>query len=85
MVTIRLSRGGARNRPFFHIVVADSRNKRDGRYIERVGYFNPIAAGGETALDMDLQRVDHWLAQGAKASERVTSLIKQIRSAEKVV
>ena len=83
MVTIRLSRGGARNRPFFHIVVADSRSKRDGRYIERLGYFNPIAKGGETGLDIDLDRLEHWLARGAKASERVDSLVRQVRTTGK--
>ena len=84
MVTIRLSRGGAKNSPFFHIVVADSRNKRDGRYIERVGFFNPVARGGESALDIDLERLDHWLKMGAKASERVSALVKQVRTADKV-
>jgi small subunit ribosomal protein S16 len=79
MVTIRLSRGGALKRPFYHIVVTDRRNRRDGRYIERLGFFNPIAAGGEEGLKIDLDRADYWFSHGAKASERVASLIKQYR------
>jgi small subunit ribosomal protein S16 len=79
MVTIRLSRGGAKKRPFYHFVVTDSRNRRDGRYIERLGFFNPIAAGQETKLEIDLERVDYWLGQGAKPSARVAALIKQHR------
>ena len=80
MVTIRLSRGGAKKRPFYHIVVTDSRMGRDGRYLERLGYFNPIATGGESRLTMDLERADYWLSQGAKPSERVASLIKQVKT-----
>ena len=77
MVTIRLARGGAKKRPFYNIVVTDSRNKRDGRYIERVGFFNPIAAGGEVGFLVQKERVDYWLSKGAQASERVAGLIKQ--------
>lgn len=77
MVTIRLARGGAKKRPFYTIVVTDSRNRRDGRYIERVGFFNPIAAGGEVELAVKKDRVDYWLSKGAKTSERVAGLIKQ--------
>jgi small subunit ribosomal protein S16 len=77
MVTIRLSRSGAKKRPFYHIVVTDSRNSRDGRYLERVGFYNPIATGGEERLRVDQQRVEHWISQGANTSERVISLIKQ--------
>ncbi len=76
MVTIRLSRKGAKKRPFYHIVVTDSRNKRDGRYIEKVGFFNPLAAGQEEELRIDQERVDYWISKGAKASERVAALIK---------
>lgn len=76
MVTIRLSRGGAKKRPFYNIVVTDRRNRRDGRYIERIGYFNPIASGQAERLVVDRERVDYWLGQGAKASERVTHLLK---------
>ncbi len=76
MVTIRLSRGGSKNRPFYQIVVTDSRNSRDGRYIERIGFFNPLARGQEERLRLDLDRVTHWKANGAQPSERVASLIK---------
>jgi small subunit ribosomal protein S16 len=79
MVIIRLARGGATKRPFYHIVVTDRRNRRDGRYIERLGFFNPIAAGGEDRLRVDLERADHWLAKGAQISERVAHLLKQHR------
>jgi small subunit ribosomal protein S16 len=82
MVTIRLSRGGASKRPFYHIVVTDRRNRRDGRYIERLGFFNPIAVGGEERLQVDITRADYWLSQGAQASERVAGLIKQYRKTE---
>lgn len=81
MVTIRLARGGANKRPFYHVVVADSRRSRDGRYIERVGYYNPIAKGQETRLDLKSDRIDYWLGHGAKASERVAKLIESQRSA----
>ena len=77
MVTIRLARGGAKKRPFYHIVVTDSRNARDGRYIERVGFFNPGAKGQEEKLRIETDRVDHWMGQGAKPSDRVAQLIKQ--------
>lgn len=82
MVSIRLSRGGAKKRPFYHIVVTDSRNRRDGRYIERLGFFNPIATGGETELNIDLARADYWISQGASPSDRVASLMKKHRRAE---
>ncbi len=77
MVTIRLTRGGAKKRPFYHVVVTDSRNRRDGRYIERLGFFNPIATGKEEGLRLDLERVNYWLGHGAQPSERVANLIKQ--------
>ncbi len=77
MVTIRLSRGGAKKRPFYHIVVTDSRNPRDGRYIERLGFFNPVAKGGEERLRIDQERVDHWVSKGAQSSDRVASLLKE--------
>jgi small subunit ribosomal protein S16 len=79
MVKIRLARGGAKKRPFYHIVVADQRNKRDGRHVERVGYFNPIATGGEKPLHIDVDRIEHWLGRGAQPSERVVSLLKAFR------
>ncbi len=81
MVTIRLSRGGAKKKPFYHVVVADSRMRRDGRYIERVGYFNPMARGGEKNLELSLDRIEHWVSQGAGTSDRVGKLIKQVRLA----
>jgi small subunit ribosomal protein S16 len=81
MVTIRLARGGAKKRPFYNIVVADSRNARDGRFIERVGFFNPLARGQEETLRLDLDRVEHWVATGAATSERVAKLIKDARKA----
>ena len=76
MVSIRLSRGGAKNRPFYHVVVTDSRNSRDGRYIERVGFFNPLARGGEQKLVLDSERVQYWKANGAQPTDRVAKLIK---------
>jgi len=76
MVTIRLSRKGAKKRPFYHIVVTDSRNKRDGRYIERVGFYNPMASGKEEELRVDHERAKYWMSQGAQASERVAKLFK---------
>jgi small subunit ribosomal protein S16 len=79
MVTIRLSRGGAKKRPFYHIVVTDSRNRRDGRYIERLGFFNPVATGKEKKLQLDLDRADYWIGQGAQPSDRVAGLIKGLR------
>jgi small subunit ribosomal protein S16 len=81
MVSIRLSRGGAKKRPFYHVVVTDSRSRRDGRYLERLGFFNPIATGGESKLRIDLERADYWLQQGAQPSARVASLMQQLRSA----
>jgi len=79
MVSIRLSRSGAKKRPFYHVVVSDSRNSRDGRYIERLGFFNPIATGGEERLRIDLARLDHWAGEGAKMSDRVSDLAKTYR------
>lgn len=76
MVVIRLARGGSKKRPFYHLVVADSRMKRDGRFIERVGFFNPVARGQEERLRIDTDRVDHWVGQGAQASARVAKLLK---------
>jgi small subunit ribosomal protein S16 len=76
MVTIRMARGGAKKRPFYSIVVTDKRSKRDGRHIERVGFFNPIAKGGEIPLQLNMERVNYWLSQGAQPSERVAQLIK---------
>lgn len=77
MVAIRLARGGAKKRPFYHIVVTDHRNKRDGRHIERIGFFNPIASGKEVRLEINRERAEYWMQQGAKASERVATLLAQ--------
>jgi small subunit ribosomal protein S16 len=80
MVTIRLSRGGTTKRPFYHIVATDHRNRRDGRYLERLGFFNPIAAGKEAVLKVDLGRVDYWVSQGAQLSDRVAALLEAHRA-----
>ena len=77
MLTIRLARSGAKKRPFFHVSVADSRMPRDGRFVERVGYYNPIASGQEVRLKLDLERIDYWIGQGAQPSSRVLNLLKQ--------
>jgi small subunit ribosomal protein S16 len=77
MVTIRLTRGGAKKRPFYTVVVTDSRNRRDGRYIERIGFFNPIASGQDVRLSLNQERIQYWLSNGAQPSERVSSLIKE--------
>ena len=81
MVTIRLARGGAKKRPFYHLTVSNSRNARDGRYIERVGFFNPVARGNQERLRVDLERVDHWAGLGAQMSDRVQSLVAEARKA----
>ncbi|MCH7882478.1 MAG: 30S ribosomal protein S16 [Proteobacteria bacterium] len=81
MVSIRLARGGSKKRPFYHVVVSDSRSPRDGRYIERVGFFNPQARGQEVALRLDNERIDYWISKGAQTSERVAGLIKESRKA----
>lgn len=79
MVTIRLTRGGAKKRPFYQIVVADSRSPRDGRFIERIGFFNPLAAGQAERLRLDVTKVDAWVAKGASLSDRVATLVKEAR------
>ncbi|WP_028303947.1 30S ribosomal protein S16 [Oceanospirillum maris] len=76
MVTIRLARGGSKKRPFYHLTVTNSRSARNGRFIERVGFFNPLAKGQEERLRIDLERVEHWTAQGATLSDRVAQLLK---------
>ena len=77
MVTIRLARGGAKKKPFYSIVVTDSRRRRDSGYIERLGYFNPMAQGQEVRLNINNERVEYWLGQGAKTSDRVAKLLKE--------
>lgn len=79
MVTIRLSRGGSKKRPFYQIVVADSRCPRDGRFIERVGFFNPLAQGQAERLRLNLERVEAWVEKGATLSDRVKSLVKDAK------
>ena len=81
MVTIRLARFGAKKAPYYHLTVADRAAKRDGRFIERVGFFNPLARGREEELRVDLARVDHWIALGAQPSDRVSKLLKTARAA----
>ncbi|CUX96391.1 30S ribosomal protein S16 [Candidatus Doolittlea endobia] len=81
MVIIRLARGGAKKRPFYQVVVTDSCNARDGRFIERIGFFNPIATSQEESLRLDLNRIKHWVGQGAAVSERVSVLIKHAKKA----
>lgn len=82
MVSIRLSRAGAKKRPFYHLVVTDSRNRRDGRYLERIGYFNPVGRDHEENLRIDLERADYWIDQGAQPSDRVRALLKAHRKAQ---
>ena len=77
MVSIRLSRGGAKKRPFYTVIVTDVRNRRDGRYIERIGFFNPIASGQEQRLTLNQERFDYWVIVGAQPSERVIALAKE--------
>lgn len=79
MVTIRLARGGSKKRPFYAIVVADRRRAPRGRFIERIGFFNPVASGQAEELRVDIDRVDHWVSQGAKPSETVSNLIETFR------
>jgi small subunit ribosomal protein S16 len=81
MVVIRLARGGAKKRPFYNIVVADSRERRDGRFIERVGFYNPMAAGGEQPLRLALDRVSYWVGVGAQPSPTVLRLVDQAKTA----
>jgi small subunit ribosomal protein S16 len=79
MVVIRLARGGAKKAPFYQLVAADKRRARDSKFIEKLGYFNPIARGNAIALDIDQERVDYWLGQGAEPSERVAKLLKEFK------
>jgi len=79
MVTIRLSRGGAKKQPFYHVVATDSRARRDGRYIERLGYYNPVARGDATEVQLDIERVDYWVGVGAQMSDRVAKIVKGYR------
>jgi small subunit ribosomal protein S16 len=83
MVVIRLTRGGAKKRPFYHVVAADKRSPRDGRNLEIVGYFNPIATGGETRLQLDMNKINAWVSKGAQASDRVKSLMAEFNKTAK--
>ncbi len=82
MVTIRLSRGGSKQRPFYSILVADQRRSTTGRFIERIGFYNPLANDKEESLRLDTERMSHWIGQGAKPSDRVKQLYKQAKSKE---
>ena len=77
MVKIRLTRGGAKKRPFYHVIVTDSRSARDGRNIERVGFYNPVAAGAETRVELNVERIKHWMDNGAQLTDKVADLYKQ--------
>ncbi len=81
MVVIRLARGGAKKRPFYNVVAADRQNRRDGRFIERIGFYNPVAAKNETGLRINLDRINYWTSMGAKVSPTVARLIKTQASA----
>ncbi|MFA7607427.1 MAG: 30S ribosomal protein S16 [Rhodocyclaceae bacterium] len=81
MVVIRLARGGAKKRPFYNIVAADKRNRRDGRFIERVGFYNPVASGSAQNLVINTERLQHWTSNGAQMSPAVARLVKQAAQA----
>ncbi len=81
MVVIRLSRGGSKKRPFYKVVAADRRFSRDGRYLEKLGYFNPLATGAQKRIELDTPRVDYWVGQGAQMSDRVASIVKEFAKA----
>lgn len=79
MVVIRMARGGMKKSPYYRVVAADKRDPRDGRFIERLGFFNPVASGKAERLNLNLERIDHWVSQGAQMSDRVRSLVKELR------
>lgn len=83
MVIVRLSRGGAKNRPFYNMVVADSRSPRDGKFIERIGFYNPRATGGEEGLRIHMERLTYWQSQGAQLSGTVSRLVRQFGKQQK--
>lgn len=82
MVKIRLTRGGAKKRPFYHIIVTDHRSARDGRNIERVGYYNPVASGQDKRVELDVARIDHWVKNGAQLTDKVRDLYKDAVKAQ---
>lgn len=77
MVVIRLTRGGAKKSPFYHIVATDSRNRRDGRYLERLGYFNPVARGQALRLELQRENINKWIEKGAQLSHKVKALVSE--------
>jgi len=79
MVKIRLARGGAKKRPFYHVVATDKRNSRDGRFIEKLGFFNPVSRGNEERVRLDLERIEYWISQGAQPSDRAKAVIKEAK------
>jgi small subunit ribosomal protein S16 len=81
MVVIRLARGGAKNRPFYNIVVTDSRNRRDGRFIERVGFYSPVSNDKEERMRLSLDRINYWVGTGAQVSDSVARLLKENKAA----
>lgn len=81
MVVIRLARGGSKKRPFYQVVVADKRASRDGRFIEKIGFFNPMVRGQEVETRIDLEAYNAWIAKGAQPTERVASLVKALNKA----
>jgi small subunit ribosomal protein S16 len=85
MVVIRLTRGGAKKRPFYHIVATDKQSRRDGRFIERIGFYNPVAAGGENGLVMSMDRVGYWQKNGAQLSPTVARLVRQYQKSQVAV
>jgi small subunit ribosomal protein S16 len=80
MVVVRLARGGSKNRPFYNIVIADSRNPRDGRFIERIGFYNPVAAESEEGLRVSLDRLAYWNGKGAQTSDAVSKLVRRAKA-----
>jgi len=83
MVTIRLTRRGAKNQPFFHVMVTDSRKRQGGPALEQVGYFNPVSKGKERRVELNLARIDYWVSKGAQTSERVAELVAKYRVQQK--
>lgn len=77
MLVIRLTRGGSKKRPFYNVVATDSRNRRDGRFVERLGFYNPVASEGEEGLRLALERIEHWISHGAQVSPAVARLVKE--------
>ena len=83
MVVIRLSRGGSKNRPYYNVVVADSRNRRDGRFIERIGFYNPVSPDSPDGMRIQMDRLAHWQEKGAQVSDAVAKLVKRAGAAAK--